>query len=604
MSFEDSVSLTRTEPFPARAGAAAGERPNILLIVLDTQRADRLSCYWSEAERARQVPTSPNLDRLAAESTLFERAIAPAQWTIPSHASLFTGEYPSTHQTVQADLELSPALPTLAELLKLSGYTTVGFCNNPLVGILKNGLRRGFETFYNYGGALPTRPPEGNPLPTPLNHWLAAYTQFWRRLSYPVQNAFARSDTLFQLALHPWFASLWTRLVNFKGNTAASIADLNRYLHQMARRQSDSGAQPFFCFVNLMEPHLPYWPPEPFVQKFAPYFKSNREARDFLRQYNAQPYRWMAPLPEPLSPLQAQVLRDIYDAEVAYQDHLLGSVFDTLRHTGLEQNTLVAIVADHGEGLGEHDFVGHAFVVYEELIRVPLILRYPGHFPAGKRIATPVSTRRLFHTLLEAAGLGLRPANATGLRPSSANSPSLSLANSTPRVSLKLRREIARLSLARTLAGEDPEQGTVLSEAFPPHLLIRAMENRNDSLLRARACYDIRRALYEGMTKLIQTGDRPSLYNLEQDPAELRDLLWVGNGDPVSSLPDADPQGCHDGSAVETGWPQAWLARLQHGLRAWVSWAESRRPSTAPRKVNVESDADLVRQMQELGYLE
>jgi arylsulfatase A-like enzyme len=586
VSFKDSVSLTQTGCFPARAGAAA-ERPNILLIVLDTQRADRLSCYWSEAERARQLPTSPNLDRLAAESTLFERAIAPAQWTIPSHASLFTGEYPSTHQTVQADLELSPALPTLAELLQLSGYTTVGFCNNPLVGILKNGLRRGFETFYNYGGALPTRPPEGNPLPAPLNRWLAAYTQFWRRLSYPVQNAFARSDTLFQLALHPWFASLWTRLLNFKGNTAASIADLNRYLQQMARRRSDPGARPFFCFVNLMEPHLPYWPPEPFVQKYAPYFKSNREARDFLRQYNAQPYRWMAPLPQPLSPLQAQVLRDIYDAEVAYQDHLLGSVFDTLRHTGLEQNTLVAIVADHGEGLGEHDFVGHAFVVYEELIRVPLILRYPGHFPAGKRIATPVSTRRLFHTLLEAAGF----------------SPNLS-PNGAPCVSLKLRREVARLSLARTLAGEDPEQGTVLSEAFPPHLLIRAMESRNDSLLRARACYDIRRALYEGMTKLIQTGDRPSLYNLEQDPAELRDLLWVGDGDPVSSLPDADPQRCHDGSAVETGWPQAWLARLQQGLRTWVSWAESRQPSTAPRKVNVESDADLVRQMQELGYLE
>jgi arylsulfatase A-like enzyme len=556
--------------FPEMAEIPKGERPNILLIVLDTQRADRLSCYWSEEERARQVPTSPNLDRLAAESTLFERAIAPAQWTIPSHASLFTGEYPSTHQTIQADLELSPTLPTLAELLKLVGYTTVGFCNNPLVGILKNGLRRGFDTFYNYGGALPTRPPEGNPLPPPLNRWLAAYTQFWRRLSYPVQNAFARSDTLFQLALHPWFASLWTCLMNFKGNTAASIADLNRYLQQMARRPA--GAPPFFCFVNLMETHLPYWPPEPFVQKYAPYFKSSREARDFLRQYNAEPYRWMAPLPQPLSPLQARVLRDIYDAEVAYQDHLLGSVFATLRHTGLEQNTLLAIVADHGEGLGEHDFVGHAFVVYEELIRVPLILHYPGHFPAGKRVATPVSTRRLFHTLLEAAGFG----------------PSLSLADGTPRVSLRLRREVARLSLSRTLAGEDPEQGVVLSEAFPPQILLRAMESRNDSLLQARACYATRRALYEGGIKLIQTGESPSLYNLEQDPAEQRDLLLAEPGDP----------------ALGSLSPQAWLARLQQGLRRWLEWAESRRPSLAPRKVDVESDADLLRRMQELGYLE
>ncbi|MGQ9838572.1 MAG: sulfatase [Cyanobacteriota bacterium] len=556
------------------ANAGSEKRPNILLIVLDTQRADRLSCYWSEAERAKRTHTSPNLDRLAAESTLFERAIAPAQWTIPSHASMFTGEYPSTHQVVQADIELSPSFPTLAELLKVSGYSTVGFCNNPLVGILKNGLRRGFETFYNYGGALPTRPAEGNPLPQPLNRLIAAYTQFWRKLSYPVQNAFARSDKLFQLALHPWLVPLWTRLVNFKGNTAACIADLNRYLQQMARRQSDphSTRQPFFCFINLMEPHLPYWPPEPFVHKFAPYFKTNRAARDFLRQYNVQPYRWMAPLPEPLSPLQAQVLSDIYDAEVAYQDHLLGSVFETLRNTGLKQNTLLAVVADHGEGLGEHQFVGHAFVVYEELIRVPLLLHYPSHIPAGKRITTPVSTRRLFHTLLEAAGL----------------SPSLSLGSkSSPQVSLKIRREIARLSLARTLAGEDPEQGRVLSEAFPPHILIRAMENRDDQLLQARACYATRRAFYEGSIKLIQTGETPSLYNLETDAEELRDLLSEGAWDT-----DSD-------SSLST-----WLTRLQQGLKQWLEWAESRRPASTPRKVNVDSDAELVRRMQELGYLE
>ncbi|MEN9238819.1 MAG: sulfatase-like hydrolase/transferase, partial [Thermostichus sp. DG_1_6_bins_120] len=313
----------------------------------------------------------------------------------------------------------------------------------------------------------------------------------------------------------------------------------------------------------------------PFVQKFAPYFKSNRAARDFLRQYNSQPYRWMAPLPEPLSPLQAQVLSDIYDAEVAYQDHLLGSVFETLRSTGLEENTLVAVVADHGEGLGEHGFVGHAFVVYEELIRVPLLLRYPGHLPAGQRITTPVSTRRLFHTLLEAAGF----------------SPSLSLSQNRPfQVSLKIRREIARLSLARTLAGEDPEQGTVLSEAFPPHLLIRAMENRNDQLLRERACYDTRRALYEGMIKLIQTGERSSLYDLSQDPAELRDLLLAGHWDP-----QADPGQLS---------PQTWLAQLQQELRRWINWAESRRPSIAPRKVDVESDSELVQRMQELGYLD
>jgi uncharacterized sulfatase len=128
----------------------------------------------------------------------------------------------------------------------------------------------------------------------------------------------------------------------------------------------------------------------------------------------------------------------------------------------------------------------------------------------------------------------------------------------------------------------------VLSEAFPPQILLRAMESRNDSLLQARACYATRRALYEGGIKLIQTGESPSLYNLEQDPAEQRDLLLAEPGDP----------------ALGSLSPQAWLIRLQQGLRRWLEWAESRRPSLAPRKVDVESDADLLRRMQELGYLE
>ncbi len=544
-------------------------QPNILFIVLDTQRADRLSCYQTESNPARPA-TTPNLDRWAADATLFERAISPAQWTIPAHASMFTGEYPSTHQTVQADIELGHEYLTLAELLKVGGYTTVGFCNNPLVGILKNGLRRGFEVFYNYGGALPTRPADGTPLPRPVAWLLEQYTQFWRRISYPWQNAFAKSDTLFQLALHPWLVPLWTRIANFKGDTVASIRDVSRYLEQQATWQHQAQeTKPFFCFLNLMEPHLPYWPPEPFIQKFAPYFSQNREARDFLREYNLQPYRWMAPLTEPLEPLQQQVLTDIYDAEVAYQDHLLAHLFKTLETTGLDDNTMVIVAADHGEGLGEHQFVGHAFVVYEELVRVPLIIRYPKLFPAGERVSTPVSTRRLFHTILA----------ATGFNPANLGSGQQSV------LSRRAQREIQKLSLAQTVVGQDPEAKTVLTEAFPPHILIRAMEKRNDQLLDQFACHTTRRAIYQGSTKLIETGDSYSLHDLNQDPLELQDLAQTPSGTPSTFSLRA--------------------SQLQSTLQRLLMNAEARRPTPkAPVRIELESDEDLVRRMQELGYME
>lgn len=535
------------------------QRPNILLIVLDTQRADRLSCYQSDPG---SIPTTPHLDRFAQESTLFERAISPAQWTIPAHASMFTGEYPSTHQTVQADIELGRPYMTLAELLKVNGYDTVGFCNNPLVGILKNGLRRGFDSFYNYGGALPTRPAFATPLPTPLNKAIEEYTQFWRKISYPFQNAFAQSDWLFQLALQPWLVPLWTHLAHFKGNTQVSIQDLCVYLQQAAYAQSSPQAdavKPFFCFVNLMEPHLPYWPPEPFLRQFLPYLSQDRRARDFLRTYNTQPYRWMAPLADPLSPLESQVLSDVYNAEVAYQDSLLGKLFTTLTDTGLDQNTVVVVVADHGEGLGEHQFVGHAFVVFEELVRVPLLIRYPEVFPAGQRIATPVSTRRIFHTLLELAGA------ATPIK-------------GRIRLNRQLRREINRLSLSQTVNDQDPEAG-VLTEAFPPHILIRAMQKREDNLLQAQHCHSTRRALYQGNTKLIQVGQEVSLFDIHLDPAEIMD-----HG---SEQPDK-------------------VSGLEDTLNQMILTAEKRRSMTepSPRQISFEDDQDLVRRMQDLGYLE
>ena len=128
------------------------EQINLLFVVLDTTRRDRLSLYGHRRD------TTPALDDFASQAAVFERALSPAQWTIPSHASMFTGAYPSTHNLTEADRLLPEHFPTAAEILRGAGYQTAGFCNNPLVGVLNHQLTRGFDSFYNYVGAAINRP--------------------------------------------------------------------------------------------------------------------------------------------------------------------------------------------------------------------------------------------------------------------------------------------------------------------------------------------------------------------------------------------------------------------------------------------------------------
>ena len=469
------------------------ERPDIIFIVLDTQRADRLGCYGHE------TAVTPNLDRFAQKSILFEQAISPAQWTIPSHASMFTGHYPTTHQVTQSSQSLSPDSPHLAELLADQGYDTIGFCNNPLVGILNNGFKRGFKTFYNYGGAFPTVPHESSRLPWPLKRLTSAYTQFLRRLSYPIQNFFGQSDLAFRISLNAWLTPLWSKYANFKGQNARSVQDVARLLRQRDKRPS---SKPLFLFLNLMETHLPFWPPDEFINKVAPYMHENEEARRIMADWNRESSRWAAPLAEPLGELESRVLSDMYDAEVAYQDDYLGELLDVLNGRANHNNTLTVIVADHGDGLGEHNFMGHAFAAYQELVHVPLLIQWPDRLSRPDRVTTPVSTRRVFHTMLDAAGC-----SNCGLD------------------------EAGELTLLQTINGHDPEQNTAYSEIYPPMNFVRALENNQPELLEAFRCLAVRRSAVCGSDsrlarKLIQVDEQPDeLFNLTADPLELQDEL-------------------------------------------------------------------------------
>jgi uncharacterized sulfatase len=534
--------------------------PDIIFIVLDTQRADRLGCYGHDR------PTSPNLDRFAERSVLFEQAVSPAQWTIPSHASLFTGQYPTTHGVTQSSQGLSPDRPHVAEVLGQAGYETIGFCNNPLVGILNNGFKRGFETFYNYGGAIPSLPRHSSPLPAPLNYLGEGYTQFLRKISYPIQNFFGQSDLAFRVSLNAWLTPIWSKLANFKGQNPRSVKDVVWYLDQ---REQQAPEQPLFLFLNLMETHLPFWPPGEYIDRMAPYIRQSKEARTIMRDWNREAYRWAAPLKEPLDELESRVLNDLYDAEVAFQDDYLGRLFAALEQRSRAKDTITVIVADHGDGLGDHGYFGHAFVAYEELVHVPLIVNWPGRYETGQRISTPVSTRRIFHTLVEAAA----PAAVDELE-------------AMPGLDLAAAR---RLSLRHTIAGRDPEQQTAYSEVYPPMNFAKAIERRQPELLDEFRCLETRRAVVRqrpsvggkphSAMKLIQIeGVAEELYDLRRDPLELDNA--------VGEKPEL-------------------VAALDQSLNQMVSRVTRERDaSPSGAAAGLEADELLQKRLRGLGYLE
>ncbi len=512
-------------------------KPNIVFIVLDTHRADRLGCYGYPRG------TTPNLDRFAQSATLFERAISPAQWTIPAHASMFSGEYPSTHGTIQAADALSDAFPTLAELLHTEGYQTTGFCNNPLVGVLDNGLRRGFEAFYNYGGAIPSPPaPEqgkGSRFIGTLRDW---YRLLLNQIAQPIQQLVAASPQVFETVLNPSLVSLWTQYANFKGDTRRSIRDTTRFIGQFSHND-----RPQFVFLNLMETHLPFTPPERFKQKFAPIVKEQSEARDFINRYNKQAMRWLLPVEQPYSALEAQTLHHMYDAEVAYQDDLLAALLAELDRPELRQNTMVVMVSDHGEMLGEHQIMGHGLAVYQELIHVPLIIRFPGQ-KQECRVDESVSTRSLFHTVLAAAGIE----TATG-------------------------EDHGAVKMTERGPEHGPRKKRLCSEAYPPDNMTAIMERHAPALLDAFHADATYRALYAEAYKLIRIENvSDDLFNLDADPGEESPL-----------------KGDHER-----------LEQLGSELDALLDDIIARRPENlAQSKVDLD-DEEVVERLRGLGYLE
>jgi arylsulfatase A-like enzyme len=307
--------------------------PNVLLVVMDTTRADRCSL----AGYSRR--TTPRLDEFAAESVVFTETWSPASWTYPAHAALFTGLMPEAAGTLVPDLRpISAQVTTLAEHLSRAGWETACFTNNAWIADATR-LTRGFddvEAFY-----------------------LAA-----------------------------------------AGPSARTAHD--RALGWMRERKRSG--KPFFTFVNDVEPHAP-WTPE---ERFQRLFVSDGVPAATLaaaRALTAPRTLAVSIGYEKEPPEVLATIQDLYDAEIAGLDAEIGRLLDAMRAEGLLENTMVVVTSDHGEGLGEHGWLEHGAFLHRELLRVPLLVRYPDRASAGTRVTDLVRLHDVFPTVLETCGL-------------------------------------------------------------------------------------------------------------------------------------------------------------------------------------------------------
>ncbi|TYL38894.1 sulfatase [Natronococcus pandeyae] len=344
--------------------------PNIVLVVMDTARAQDV---------LGREDVMPALHRIADDGVTFTNAFTTAPWTVPSHSSLFTGQYTSDHGSHAASKSFEPAIPTLAERLREDGYQTVAYSNNTWVSPAF-GYDRGFEDFLVgwelFGSADLAR--------------IAKEANGFRERAAAVGKQLAGRDG-YKTLCDALFAN-WRRVYD----SGALVT--NYRLERWFRSQRDP-ERPFFAFVNYIEPHLEYRPPRKFRSTFLPSDVSWPEAKSV----NQDAWAYLTGHTE-MDERDFEILEGLYRAELRYLDYRLEKLYDELRDLGELENTLLVVVGDHGENIGDHGLMDHQYCLYDTLTHVPLVVRHPSSFEPGRTREGLVELRDLYPTLLEAAG--------------------------------------------------------------------------------------------------------------------------------------------------------------------------------------------------------
>jgi arylsulfatase A-like enzyme len=344
------------------ASACAGDREshptrNIVLITLDTTRADRLGCYGNRRD------ATPNLDRLAAEGLLFENAFTPVPSTLPSHCSIMTGMYPARHGVHDNGIyRLDEGFTTLAERLRGAGYRTGAFVS-AFVLDRQFGLAQGFDTYDDQVDEplIDADPDQIRLEDEEHGRWIA-------QLASPFER---RADAVSRGAID------WLR---------------------------QSSQEHFFLWVHYFDPHTSYAAPEPWTTRFDPDYAGEMDGSPETFERIFVENDWTTAADVPRADFDHMVAR--YDGEIAFMDHWIGKLLDTLVETDQLENTLIVVVGDHGESFGKHGQIWeHNSHIFDDVVRVPFIVRPPGGMPGGRRIAGVVRTLDVAPTILEFAGV-------------------------------------------------------------------------------------------------------------------------------------------------------------------------------------------------------
>jgi arylsulfatase A-like enzyme len=339
----------------ARLPLPPSEAANVLLLVMDTVRAESLSLHGYKRD------TTPHLSRWAQRGVKFDWAMAPACWTFPSHASFFTGRWPyqlgSHWQHV-----LDTPLPTLAEFLRGRGLLTSGFAANTSYLSYESGVNRGFIHYEDY-----ILSPRTILATSAMGRWIA-------------DNVLRPAD---------FYSRKWQM---FKSRDARHTNDA--FLDWLTRNQSSK--RPFFAFLNYIDAHGPYLVPKSQRTHFGVQPESAGEYQMLLDSWNIDKTN--------LSRRDLALLRDGYDDCIANLDQQIGALLDELDQRGTLRNTLVIVTSDHGEEFGEHRVFDHGFSLYLYESHVPLLMISPA-LPPGRTITAPVSLRDLPATVVDVLGM-------------------------------------------------------------------------------------------------------------------------------------------------------------------------------------------------------